>query len=119
MGDRVNFAFSRGEDKPVVVLYSHWGYTSRYADLAAAVEHARPRWGDSEYCTRMIISHLLKDQISSELHYGIFASTKDEVESGFMYTDEYVFIDLVKMTVQVDGIDVPFRTFVELAAVGA
>lgn len=113
MGDRVNFAFSRGEDKPAVVLYSHWGYTSRYADLAAAIAHAKPRWGDPDYCTRMIISHLLKEQISSELHYGIYAATLEEVRSGRIYTDEYVIVNLIDKTVNRDGLEVPFETLTE------
>jgi hypothetical protein len=29
---------------PSVVLYSHWGQDSWQADIAAALEHARPRW---------------------------------------------------------------------------
>ena len=114
MGDRVNFVFRAEEDAPALALSSHWGYTSRYTDLAAAIEHAKPRWGDYDYCARMIISHLIKDQIDSELHDGLFATTMEEIYSGTKFTDDYVLVDLKQQVVFVDGVEIPFSTFIQL-----
>lgn len=72
MGDRIAFGFKATEDAPVVWLYSHWGGSSRYADLAKAIEHARPRWNDPSYATRMAICNIIgKEQFNTETGFGI------------------------------------------------
>ena len=62
MGARCTFVFKTDEDH-AVALYSHWGEDSLYSDLAAALNHARPRWQDSSYGTRMAISYLIQHNI--------------------------------------------------------
>ncbi len=62
MGARINYVFKDSETGPMVVLYSHWGETEWQRDLAQALQHAKPRWDDSSYGTRMIISYLMADQ---------------------------------------------------------
>ena len=114
MGDRVNFVFRAKEDNPVVVLYSHWGYTDRYQTLAAAIEHAKPRWGDESYCTRMIVSHIIKDDIDGELHYGLYATTMEQLHADSYFTQDHVLVDLIQQVVFVDGIEIPFSTFIQL-----
>ena len=71
MGARCTFVFKTSEDH-AVALYSHWGEDSMYPDLAAALEHARPRWNDESYATRMVISHLLQHNILDETGFGIY-----------------------------------------------
>ena len=102
MGARINYVFKQGEHatgepSSSVVLYSHWGETDWMQDMAGALEHARPRWSDSEYCTRMIISYLMSDFIESELGFGIYA-----VSDPFADLGEFtVVIDLVKQTIHI------------------
>lgn len=112
MGDRVNFVLK--DDDMAVVLYAHWGYTSRYTELADAIRHAEPRWGDGFYCARMIISHLLKHDIDGENGFGLSAMPTSQVH---YYTgDPCVVVDLVALIVDVDGLQIPFSTFAEMSA---
>lgn len=100
MGARINFVFktqdyAMGEPQSHVVLYSHWGQDSWQPDLAMALEHARPRWTDSSYGTRMIISHLIKDNILDETGFGIYSITGDNYD----LMDQTVVIDFNNQTV--------------------
>ena len=102
MGARINYVFKQGEHatgepSSSVVFYSHWGETDWMQDIAGALEHARPRWSDSAYCTRMIISYLMQDAISEETGFGIYA-----VSDPFADLGEFtVVIDLVKQTIHI------------------
>lgn len=72
MGARINYVFKDGTDSSVV-LYSHWGETDWEHDIAAALSHAKPRWSDTSYATRMMISYLIKDSILDETGFGIYS----------------------------------------------
>lgn len=106
MGARINFLFKDSEQGPMVVLYSHWGETEWQRDLAMALQHAKPRLGDSSYGTRMIISYLMQDCILEETGFGIFAIDNDGLELG----DPTVLIDFTTNTVT-DRVSVPFDKF--------
>ena len=94
MGARINYIFKDGTEHSVA-LYSHWGETDWQESIAAAILHAKPRWSDSSYCTRMIISYLMQDQILDETGFGIYAvNSKD-----FMAWDTTVEIDLVNQII--------------------
>jgi hypothetical protein len=95
MGARVHFVFNDGTNH-AVALYSHWGADSWEQDLAQAIKHAEPRKGDYSYWTRMVISHLIQNEILDETGYGIYAI--DPTSTPSIY-DEVVEIDLVKNTV--------------------
>ena len=95
MGARVNFIFNDGTPH-AVGLYSHWGADSWEQDLAQAIKHAEPRLGDTSYWTRMVISHLIQNELLDETGYGIYAVNPDEMLDAL---DEVVEIDLVKSTV--------------------
>jgi hypothetical protein len=74
MGDRIAFGFKADKDRPTVWLYSHWGGSSRYSDLAVAVEKAHPRWSHGDYATRMAICSLIgRDGFGDETGFGIEA----------------------------------------------
>ena len=94
MGARINFVFQDGTDSSVV-LYSHWGQDSWQADLAEALQHARRRWDDPSYGTRMIISYLIQHNILDETGYGIYAVHGDNFDLG----EQTVVIDFVAKTV--------------------
>lgn len=97
MGARCTFVFKQSEDL-AVALYSHWGEDSMCQDLAAALNHAAPRKGDTPYYTRMAISYLLKDDLLNELHYGIYACNPNDL--GFM--DHPIVIDMTDNTIEDD-----------------
>jgi hypothetical protein len=69
LGSRTNFELK--DTKGSVWLYSHWGGDSKVEDLAAALEHAKPRWGDVSYAMRMVVSYLIKDNLMSDTGYGL------------------------------------------------
>ena len=98
MGARINFVFKDGKDKPAVVLYSHWGQDEWQRDLAMALDHARPRWGDESYLTRMVISYLIQDSVLDETGFGIYAINDTSSDLG----DQKIIIDIVQETV-IDG----------------
>jgi len=80
MGDRTNTVF-RMADGSDVVLYQHWGGFEMMANLAAAVDAARPRWHDEAYATRIIISNLIGDDWNQEYGYGICTRIMDNEHS--------------------------------------
>jgi hypothetical protein len=107
MGARINFVFKDSETGPSVVLYSHWGQDSWQTDLAAAMEHAKPRWQDSSYGTRMIISHLIQHSILDETGFGIYAIDNDNYDLG----EQTILIDFTTKTVT-DNVSVPWDKFI-------
>jgi hypothetical protein len=95
MGARINFVFKDVEDEAHVVLYSHWGETEWQRDLSMALDHAKPRWSDYAYCTRMVISYLMQDSILEETGFGIYAITGTNFDLG----ETTVVIDIAKETI--------------------
>jgi hypothetical protein len=100
MGARINYIFKDveaavGEPYSHVVLYSHWGETEWQRDLAQALLHAKPRWSDASYFTRMIISYLIQDSVFSDTGFGIYAINNINEDLG----DTTVVIDIAKETI--------------------
>lgn len=108
MGARINYVFKDSEQGPKVVLYSHWGETEWQRDIAMALQHAKPRWTDAAYGTRMIISYLMQDSVLSETGFGIYAIDSDGLDLG----ETTVLIDFLTKTVT-DTVSVPFDKFVD------
>jgi hypothetical protein len=107
MGARINFAFKDGTTSNVV-LYSHWGQDEWQRDIALALDHARPRWSDSSYGTRMMISHLIQHNILDETGFGIYSINSDNYDLG----EQTVVIDFVNKTV-IDNVPVKWDLFVQ------
>lgn len=99
MGARINFVFKDVEDEAHVVLYSHWGETEWHRDIAMALQHAKPRWSDYSYFTRMIISYLMQDSVLEETGFGIYAITGTNFDLG----ETTVVIDIAKETISQVG----------------
>lgn len=118
MGDRMVVGFQADKDTPPVWLYSHWGGHSRVADIASAVEAARPRWSDPAYATRIAISQIVGDAWSGELGFGISAGDRNFCLPDY---DEVHLVDWSKKTVTVqtlEGEDLVvfgFEVFVQLS----
>lgn len=108
MGARINFVFKDGTDSSVV-LYSHWGQDGWEVDIAKALEHAKPRWSDSSYGTRMIISYLLQHNILDETGFGIYSiNNVGSMDLG----EQTVVIDFVDKTVT-DSVPVKWDNFIQ------
>lgn len=107
MGARINYVFQDSEQGPRVVLYSHWGETEWQRDLAMALQHAKPRWFDSSYGTRMIISYLMQDAVLDETGFGIYAINDITQDLG----DETVIIDMSNKTI-INDVSVDWDKFV-------
>ena len=96
MGDRIVYSIKQ-DSKLSVNLYSHWGGYDRFAALANALHAAEPRWNDSSYATRIIVSQLIGSDWADELGFGLWASD----EPG-MYGGDHpdIIIDLINKTVE-------------------
>jgi hypothetical protein len=106
MGARINFVFKDGTDSSVV-LYSHWGQTEWQTDIARALQHSKPRWSDSSYATRMMISYLIQDSILDETGFGLYAVNGDNFDLG----EQTVVIDFTNRTI-IDEVSVDWEAFV-------
>ena len=102
MGARINYIFKDSLSEPSVALYSHWGETDWQTDIAAALDHARPRWTDDSYATRMMISYLIQDSVLEETGFGIYAVNGPNYELG----DTTVVVDFIERTIYEAGSDV-------------
>jgi hypothetical protein len=105
MGARINYIFKDSNTHPSVVLYSHWGETGWQRDIAMALEHSSPRWVDSSYATRMMISYLIQDCVLEETGFGIYALNGPNYELG----DTTVVVDFTNKTIYEVGSDVHVR----------
>jgi hypothetical protein len=74
MGDRANFGFKQSNGD-VIMLYGHWAGHNMLANLASAVQAARPRWTDESYATRISISQLVGEDWKSETGWGLSVNT--------------------------------------------
>lgn len=96
MGDRIVYTIK--QDKELSVnLYSHWGGYDRFEILANALRKAEPRWNDSSYATRIIVSQIIGTSWDDELGFGLWASN-EQGHYGGDHPD--ITIDLVNKTVE-------------------
>jgi len=107
MGARINFVFKDHLEGPSVVLYSHWGQDEWQRDIAGALQHAKPRWEDSSYATRTMISYLIQHNIMDETGFGLYAVNGDNYDLG----EQTVVIDFINKTV-IDSIPVKWDAFI-------
>jgi len=107
MGARINFVFKDSADGPSVVLYSHWGQDSWETDIAQALQHAKPRWEDSSYGTRMMISYLMQNSILDETGFGIYAISGTNYDLG----EQTIVIDFTDKTIT-DNVSVDWDKFI-------
>jgi hypothetical protein len=72
-----------------------------------ALHHAKPRWEDTSYFTRMMISYLIQDEILGETGFGIFAINDITQDLG----DDTVIIDMTNKTI-ISNVAVGWNNFV-------
>jgi len=109
MGDRIVYTIKQGKDLSVN-LYSHWGGHDRFVNLARALQAAQPRWDDSSYATRIIVSQLIGDQWAEETGFGLWASGSEWMDYGGDHSD--IIINLVNKTVIDDTGTHSFEDFI-------
>ena len=109
MGDRVIYTIK--QDKNLSLnLYSHWGGYDRFHNLAVALKAAEPRWNDTSYCARIIVSQLIGDQWSSETGFGLWASSEHGMYGG---DHQDIIINLVDKTVIDETGEHSFEEFID------
>lgn len=106
MGSRTNFEIKDQEGS--IWLYSHWGGESKMSDLAYALEQARPRWYDTSYAVRIVVSQLIGDYWQGELGFGL--STYQAGEESY----EPVCVNFVDKTVSSDTFNLDFDSFINI-----
>lgn len=79
MGNRANFVFVQDSGE-TIVLYGHWAGYDMLKNLADAVVHARPRWNDDSYATRIATSRLIGDQWNMETGWGLQVNSLSDNE---------------------------------------
>ena len=97
MGDRIVYTIKQDKDLSIN-LYSHWGGYDRFEALANAIKAAEPRWSDTSYAARIIVSQLIGDQWAEETGFGLFASSGNGGFYGGDHPD--IVINLVNKTVE-------------------
>ena len=109
MGDRIIYTIR--QDKNLSInLYSHWGGYDRFVTLAKALKAAEPRWNDTSYAARIIVSQLIGTDCADETGFGLWASN----EQG-MYGGDHpdITIDLVNKSVNDETGTHSFNSFIE------
>lgn len=105
MGSRTNYELK--DENGSVWLYSHWGGDDKSTYFAEALEHAKPRWGDTSYAIRMTVSKLIGESWDSETGFGL-----SSYESGEESYDP-LSADFVNNTVSYEQEEYTFQEFID------
>ena len=73
IGDRAQVKinpFWKGSKNPPLYLYTHWGASNLEGTLVEALKR-KVWWGDDTYLARIIFETMIKDDIGSEVDFGI------------------------------------------------
>jgi hypothetical protein len=109
MGDRIIYTIR--QDKNLSInLYSHWGGYDRFVTLAKALKAAEPRWDDTSYAARIIVSQLIGTDWADETGFGLWASNEQGMHGG---DHPDITIDLVNKTVNDETGTHSFNSFIE------
>ena len=105
MGARTNFELK--DEQGSVWLYSHWGGDTKANDLANALAKAQPRWGDTSYAMRIVVSQLIGDNWDSETGYGL--SSYEAGEESY----DPISVDFTNNTVTYGDISYSFEEYLK------
>jgi hypothetical protein len=109
MGARTNFELK--DSKGSVWLYSHWGGDDKIADLARALAKAEPRWNDTSYAMRIVVSQLVGNEWDSETGFGL--SSYETGEESY----EPVCVDFANNIVSYKDNEYSFQEFTTFAKI--
>uniref|UniRef100_A0A6M3LU60 Uncharacterized protein n=1 Tax=viral metagenome TaxID=1070528 RepID=A0A6M3LU60_9ZZZZ len=104
MGDRANVKLISKGEAPLFI-YSH----NHGSNLPIRVQRAlqkRWRWGDDLYLNRIIFSEIIKNEVDTELGYGIGTFIGDK-------ENRVITIDHDNKTVEITGIILTFEQFID------
>lgn len=123
MGDRAvaGFRSKSGESEKTIYLYQHWSGEGQIEYFSNALLNAMPRWTDASYATRIMVSHLVGDQWTSETGFGLYVG-------GTSHGADYAYILIADFQAQAvlvcDNNDsdyeiasIPFDEFIQNAGV--
>ena len=80
MGARTNWELVL--NRKSIWLYSHSGGETKFQDTKQALQAARPRWDDSNYALRIVISNIIGESWNESTGFGI--STDPEFEEQYI-----------------------------------
>lgn len=82
MGERANVIFNTKKLETTtlkeaiqgsVVLYTHWKGYELGQEIRHALYHAKPRFGDDPYATRIMVSRIVGNQWTDETGFGLLS----------------------------------------------
>jgi hypothetical protein len=79
MGDRGNLGIIQPSGD-VLFIYTHWTGSTLLNDLAQALAVAEPRWSDTPYATRVVVSQIIGDKWEDTNGYGLSINTPGDAE---------------------------------------
>ena len=104
MGNRaVVIVTDRDGDK--ICLYAHWGGTVLIDQVQTALRKYPGRWNDFAYINRIIFSEMIKNDIDSELGFGISCNDID------FDANQIIQIDLHQQTVTINHKNMSIKEF--------
>lgn len=90
MGDRRQVHFKNEN----IWLYTHWTGTTLPLQVQAALKRGKDRWSDPPYFIRIIFSEMIKDEVMSDIGFGIYNSYQDS-------NHDDIVIDITKQTISI------------------
>jgi hypothetical protein len=79
MGDRGNLGIIQPSDD-VLFIYTHWTGSTLLNDLAQALAVAHPRWTETDYATRIIVSQIIGEQWDTTSGFGLSVNALGDTE---------------------------------------
>lgn len=105
MGARTNFELKDSHGS--IWLYSHWGGDDKAFDLAYALKKAEPRWSDSTYAMRIVLSQIIGENWNAETGFGL--STYESGEESY----EPICVNFSTQTVTYDDVEYNYQDFID------
>jgi hypothetical protein len=89
MGARRQVVLYEGKEKdPFLYVYSHWGGADLEGEVARGLFRGRPRWDDSSYLARILVSELVRSDIDGLTGFGL----SGEPFGGLQYEDIEIYL---------------------------
>lgn len=112
MGDRRNVIIEQ-DNGTDLVFYTHSKGSRLPETLAKALDRGRNRWTDPSYLSRIIFSQMVKNEVMSELGYGVESKptgSTDYVEASPGYDP---VVSIKNQTVVIDDVTLTFEEYIK------
>lgn len=88
MGERRQMVLYEEEERdPFLFVYTHWGGEELEGVVAQGLFRGRPRWNDSSYLARILVSEMFMPDIDGLTNFGLSGSS-----FGVEYDDVHVYL---------------------------